>query len=142
MSHDDVEVPKPSPLIPFVGLWVMVAGITMLVTGLQILDIQGLPWWLKPMPVLMMAMGLATSASGGMVVRTRFWAVVLAIGLAGLQGFVCLLWVIYTAFHGFFSALPVVCGFTSLAALVLAPLAIGPTRRFSRARAALLEDLE
>ena len=141
MHHDDIEVPKPSPLIPFVGLWVMVAGITMLVTGLQIVDILGLPWWLKPLPVVMMAMGLATAASGGMVVRTRFWAVVLSIALVGLQGFTCLLWIIYAAFHGFFSALPVVCGFASLAALVLSPLAIGPTRRFSRARAALLEDL-
>ena len=141
MSSDDIEVPKPSPLIPFVGLWVMVAGITMLVTGLQLVDII-MPVWLEPVPILMMALGLGTSASGGMIVRTRFWAVMLAIGLVGLQGFICLLWVIYAAFHGFFSALPVVCGFASLAALVLTPLAIGPTRRFSRARAALLEGLE
>ncbi len=141
MSIDDIDIPKPSPLIPFVGLWVMVAGITMLVTGLQIADII-MPLWLKPVPVLMMAIGLATVVSGGMVVRTRFWAVMLAIALVGLQGFTCLLWIIYAAFHGFFSALPVVCGFASLAALVLAPLAIGPARRFSKARAALLEDIE
>ncbi len=141
MSQDDIEVPKPSPLIPFVGLWVMVAGITMLVTGLQIIDLI-MPLWLKPVPILMMATGVGTIAAGGMVVRTRFWAVLLSIGLAGFQGFFCLLWVIYAAFHGFFSALPVVCGFASLAALVLAPLAIGPARRFSRARAALLADLD
>jgi hypothetical protein len=140
MNIDDIEVPKPSPLIPFVGLWVMVAGIAMLVTGLQIVDLI-MPLWLKPVPVLMMAIGLSTIGAGGMVVRTRFWAVMLSIGLVGLQGFTCLLWVIYAAFHGFFSALPVVCAFASLAALVLTPLAIGPTRRFSRARAALLEDL-
>ncbi len=140
MSLDDIDVPKPSPLIPFVGLWVMVSGITMVVTGLQLVDLI-MPLWLKPVPVLMMAMGLATSASGGMVVRTRFWAVMLSIGLVGLQGFTCLLWIIYAAFHGFFSALPVVCGFASLAALVLTPLAIGPTRRFSKARAALFEDI-
>ncbi len=141
MSYDDIEVPKPSPLIPFVGLWVMVAGITMLVTGLQIIDIIA-PLWVKPIPVLMMATGVVTVVFGGMVVRTRFWAVIASIVAVGFQGFFCLLWVIYAAFHGFFSALPVVCGFASLAALVLAPLAIGPTRRFSKARKALLEDLE
>jgi len=140
MHTDDIDVPKPSPLIPFVGLWVMVSGITMLVTGLQLVDLI-MPMWLKPVPILMMALGLATSAAGGMVVRTRFWAVMLSIALVVLQGFGCLLWIIYAAFNGFFSALPVVCGFASLAALVFIPLAIGPARRFSKARAALLEGL-
>jgi hypothetical protein len=140
MSSDDIEVPKPSPLLPLVGLWVMVAGITMLVTGLQIVDL--VVGWVRPVPILMMATGVATVVAGGMVVRTRFWAVLAAIGLAAFQGFFCLLWVIYAAFHGFFSALPVICGFASLAALVLTPLAIGPARRFSKARAALLADLE
>jgi hypothetical protein len=140
MNADDIEVPKPSPIIPFVGLWVMVAGITMLVTGLQIIDLI-MPLWLRPVPILMMAAGVATIFSGGMVVRTRFWAVMLAIAMVAFQGFFCLLWVIYAAFHGFFSALPVVCGFASMAALVLTPLAIGPARKLSRARKALLEDL-
>ncbi len=140
MSADDIEVPKPSPLIPFTGLWVMVAGITMLVTGLQLVDLI-MPMWLKPVPILMMAIGVAVIFSGGMVVRTRFWAVMLALALVALQGFICLLWVIYAAFHGFFSALPVVCAFASMAALILTPLAIGPARKFSKARKALMEDL-
>ncbi len=136
---DDIEVPKPSPLIPFAGLQLMVAGIAQMATGLQLIDLI-MPWWLKPVPVFMMALGVATVIAGGMVVRTRFWAVLAGLALVALQGMLCLLWVIYAATHGFFSALPVVCGFASLAALVLAPLAIGPTRRFSKAREALLRD--
>jgi hypothetical protein len=139
MSHDDIEVPKPSPLIPFAGLQLMVAGIAQMATGLQLIDLI-MPWWLKPVPVLMILLGVVTVIAGGMVVRTRFWAVLAGITLVAVQGMICLLWVIYAATHGFFSALPVVCGFASLAALVLAPLALGPTRRFSKARAALLRD--
>ena len=75
-----------------------------------------------------------------MVVRLRFWAVIAGLLMVLLQGLICLGWVIYAALHGFFSALPLVTGAMCLVALILVPLAIGPTRRFARARAALLAD--
>ncbi|MFH1468307.1 MAG: hypothetical protein ABIO70_28220 [Pseudomonadota bacterium] len=140
MPHEDFDVPRASALIPFAGLVLMGAGLAQLVTGVQLLDLI-MPWWLKPVPVLMLALGVATAGAGGMVVRTRFWAVLAGLGLAAAQLLACLVWFVYAAFHGFFSAMPLVTMLASFVALVLAPLAIGPTRRLSRARAELLEDL-
>lgn len=140
MAVDDDVGPVQTPLIAtLAGVAVMIGSFFSAGAGLQLLLVVKVYGWVQPVPYLLLLLGVAGMATGGMLTRGRTWAAVASALLSGGLALTGLFWVVWAFMYGFFAPLPLLAALLAVGAALLAPFAILPCRTVSAARQKLYE---
>lgn len=130
---------RPSPLIPVAAFSSIATGLATSAVGLQmILFIKIGIWWAKPVPWLYALVGVALMGVAGMSFRGRFPLALLLTAGNALLAVVLLVWVVFSAFHTFFSPLTVFALLLAVLSTLLGGVSIPAARRLDQTRRELL----
>jgi hypothetical protein len=133
-TEDDIAAAVPPLLARVAGGAVALAGGIVGLTGAQTLLIVTVRGAMAAAPYVLLVLGLAQLILGTAVFRARAWAVVLAIASGALLTIASTVWLFFSFGNGLFSLFALGAPFVSVAAAVLALLAVGPCQRATAAR--------
>jgi hypothetical protein len=133
-TEDDIAAAVPPLLARLAGGATALAGAIVGLTGAQTLLIVTVRGAMALAPPLMGVIGLAEMVIAVMVFRSRAWAVVLAIGSGTLLAITSTVWLVFSVAHGLFSLVALGAPLVSVAAIIFAVLAVGPSQRATAAR--------
>jgi hypothetical protein len=114
-------------------------GASLVFCAVQILGMLRLIGTYRPIPYLMLALGVLCVVLGIKVYRARPWATIAGTVLAGITALGMGLWFLLAAGSGFISPVALLSPFVAITATVFSALSIGPCDRARRARHRLAE---
>jgi hypothetical protein len=114
-------------------------GVSLVFSAVQILGMLRLIGTYRPVPYLMLAVGVLCVVLGIKVYRARPWATIAGTVLAGITVLAMGLWFLLAAGSGFISLVALLSPFVAIAATVFSALSIAPCDRARRARRRLAE---
>jgi hypothetical protein len=137
-APDPLTAAAPTPLVRAAGAVTALAAVLTVITAIQTVTSLEfyVPSWLEAFPYAQFAFAGTLLPLGYMLARARAWAAVIATIVAPIAALVTAAWTILSITGGYLAVMTLFATAASIAAAVLAPLAIKPSKTATAARAA------
>lgn len=137
---EDIAAAAAPAIVRVAGGVVVLAGTVVALTGGQTLAMVTIRGPLAAAPWALLAAGVGEALLGAAVFRARAWGVMAAAGASFALVMLTGAWLVVSLSHGLFSLYALGGPGVSLAAAVVALMALGPSQRASAARTRLKEQ--